>query len=246
MIQILRNKGFFFLLLIPALFAILALLYHDFNFKSGVAGSCILIMWVHYFMNLNRRMDVLMISGAFAFSIAGDWCLSNRIGDADMFISGILLFFIAHTGYLSFSLLNGKISWSLTVILLVTYLTFFIFGLYPASKSNILSLASLAYLLISCLSLGAAAGIKGPPFVRWFYFSGIFLILFSDTIIALKEFLNVVSLNYLILPTYYLAQIFITTAILRKGWNTNQQSQKLIKFYISFFSGVFLFLLNVP
>lgn len=212
-------------LLIPASSAILALMTNNFGFKAGVAGSGILIILLFFFRRLKQTRGVWLIILAFFFSIAGDWCLSNRNGDARMFTAGILLFFIAHAGYLSFSLANGKINWKLTIILLAGYLTFFTLELYPSSNNQILLFASLAYLLISCLSLGAAAGIKGPLFVRWFYFSGIFLILFSDTIIAFKEFLNVVSLNYMILPTYYLAQIFITAAIIRKGWKTNQQSQ---------------------
>ena len=143
-------------------------------------------------------MDVWLIILAFIFSIGGDWCLSNRNGDEPMFITGILLFFIAHAGYLAFSLLNGQIHRRLIFILLAAYLSFFILKLYPSIH-------------------GAAAGINGSQWVRWFYLSGIFLILFSDTIIAFREFLTIHTVDFLILPTYYLAQISITTALILKG-----------------------------
>jgi hypothetical protein len=89
-------------------------------------------------------------------------------------------------------------------------------------------LASLAYLLISCLSLGAAAGMNGFQWVRWFYFTGIFLILFSDTVIAFKEFLAIHTVDFLILPTYYLAQICIINALILKGLKNDSEVQNSI------------------
>ena len=212
-----RSRWIFGWLLIPAASAILALMTNDFAFKAGVAGSGILIILFLFFRSLKRTMDVWLIMLAFLFSIGGDWCLSHRNGDEMMFIAGILLFLIAHAGYLYFGLLNGQINWRLTTILLAAYLSFFILKLYPAIDNRILFLASLAYLLISCFSLGTAAGIVGFQWVRWFYFTGIFLILFSDTVIALREFLAIHTIDFLILPTYYLAQISITSALILKG-----------------------------
>jgi uncharacterized membrane protein YkvI len=73
----------------------------------------------------------------------------------------------------------------------------------------------LFYLLISCFSFAAAAGINRlTAMAKWSYVSGIFLILFSDTIIAFKEFTLFQSLNFLILPTFYLAQICITFSLM--------------------------------
>ena len=77
--------------------------------------------------------------------------------------------------------------------------------------------AALIYLLISCFSLGAAVGIDAKPLVRWSYVFGIVLILFSDTIISLKEFVGHNELNGLILPTYYLAHISITFSLIAKN-----------------------------
>jgi hypothetical protein len=44
--------------------------------------------------------------------------------------------------------------------------------------------------------------------------AGIVLVVFSDTIISFKEFLDYDGLNWLILPTYYLAHLAITLSIL--------------------------------
>ena len=74
--------------------------------------------------------------------------------------------------------------------------------------------AALIYLIISYLSLGGAMGIEGEKMYRITYLSGIILILFSDTIIALREFVGYHSLDGLILPTYYLAHILIAYSIL--------------------------------
>ena len=158
-----------------------------------------------------------MIIGAFLFSIAGDWFLSNMHGDTLMFSKGIALFFLAHLGYLAFAVSNGQIKWKFISILLGTFLVFFFLLLYPSIIDKVLMLATLIYLLVSCLSLGASVGIKGDILVKWTFAFGIFLILFSDTIISLTEFMGYNMLIFLILPTYYLAHISITYALIRRA-----------------------------
>lgn len=76
--------------------------------------------------------------------------------------------------------------------------------------------AKLVYLLISCFSLGAAMGIKAVPVIKWAYVFGITMDLFSDTIIAFKEFASFKQLSFLILPTYYLAQISVTFSLIQR------------------------------
>ena len=211
-----KSKWIYSLLLIPIISAILALHYHDFAFKSGVAGGGILILFIMYFNQLRQTKDVWMIFGAFLFSIGGDWFLSNRHGETGMFVAGIALFFFAHVGYLSFALMNGRINKVFTIILLVGYLAFFFLKLFSSIEDKVLMTAALIYLLISCFSLGAATGIKAEPIVKWAYVFGIMMVLFSDTIIAFREFAAYKQLSFLILPTYYLAQISITFAVMRK------------------------------
>jgi hypothetical protein len=74
--------------------------------------------------------------------------------------------------------------------------------------------AVLGYLLISCVALAAAIGLRQPGVVKSLYVAGIVLVVISDTIISFKEFLDYHDLNGLILPTYYLAHLAITLSIL--------------------------------
>jgi uncharacterized membrane protein YhhN len=211
-----KNNWIYGVLLVSVISAIFALLTSNFIFKSGTAGIGILIILILNFKKVKPSKATWFIIGAFLFSIAGDWFMSNMNGDSTMFSKGIALFFLAHLGYLLFATLNGQIKWRFTSILLALFLLFYFLVLFPSINDNILMLATLIYLLISCFSLGASVGIKGDYIVKWTYVFGIFLILFSDTIISLTEFLGYNRLDFLILPTYYLAHISITFSLIRK------------------------------
>lgn len=212
-----KNKNWFYaLLLIPTFLAILALKGYGFFFKSGTAGAGVLIIVFIYFKQLLQKKDIWMIVLAFIFSIIGDWFLSNMHGNPNLFVTGILFFLLAHVGYLTYALLNGRIKYVFTGIVLVGYLVFFFVSLYPSIKIVTLMWAALIYLIISCFSFGSALGIKGNGGSKWLYVFGIFLILFSDTIIAFKEFASYHDLDYLILPTYYLAHLSITASLISK------------------------------
>ena len=211
-----KNNLIYALLLFSVISAIMALITSNFMFKSGTAGIGIIILLILNFRKVKPSKDTWLIIGAFLFSIGGDWFLSNMDGDSTMFSKGIALFFLAHVGYLVFALFNGRIGWKLTGIILATFLVFYFLVLYPSISDTILKVAVLIYLLISCLSMGAALGIKNDLVVKWTYVFGIFLILFSDTIISLTEFLGYNTLNFIILPTYYLAHISITFSLIRK------------------------------
>ncbi|MDX5584563.1 MAG: lysoplasmalogenase family protein [Aureibaculum sp.] len=212
----LKNKWIYGLLVFSILMAIMALITSNFIYKSGTAGMGIIILLILNFKKVKPPKDIWLIIGAFLFSIAGDWFLSNMGGDPLLFSKGIALFFLAHLGYLGFALSNGQIKWRFTSILLAVFLVYFSLMLYPAINDSILKLATLIYLLVSCLSLGASLGMKGDNMVKWAYIIGIFLILFSDTLISLTEFLGYNQLDFMILPTYYLAHISITFSLIRK------------------------------
>jgi uncharacterized membrane protein YhhN len=209
------------LLLLPLISAVLALAFSKFIFKAGVAGTGILILIVLYHRHLRINKDVWAIAGAFLFSIAGDWFLSNRHGDLSMFIAGIALFFVAHAGYLTFALMNGRINRMFTLLILGVYLVFFFLVLFPGIQDKTLMSAALVYLLISCFSVGAATGIAENNRFKWLYVFGIVMVLFSDTVISLREFVKFKELDFLILPTYYLAQISIVASLIfRKNYGT--------------------------
>lgn len=225
--QVLKGNWIFSVLLIPFVSALLALNHFGFPFKAGVAASGILILWWVYSDKLSQSKDVWAIFGAFIFSIAGDWFLSNRHGETSRFIMGIALFCLAHVGYLTFALMNGRLNRFLTLIILAAYLGFYFFMLSPGIEDKTLKVATLCYLLVSCFSLGAALGMKENPAFRWLYIFGIVMVLFSDTIIALREFVTYNDLDLLVLPTYYLAQISVTAALIsRKVFEEN----KLIRY----------------
>jgi len=141
--------------------------------------------------------------------------MSHKGGDAMMFSKGIAAFFVAHIGYLGFAIRNGTINWKFTSIILLIFIIYFFWLLYPAIQDQVLMIAALIYLLISCVTFGASFGIKDNTVFKWSYVFGVFLIVFSDTIISFTEFLGYGNLDFLILPTYYLAHISITFSLIR-------------------------------
>jgi uncharacterized membrane protein YhhN len=212
----LKKNGLYVLLGVSAILAILGVATSNFIFKSGTAGMGISIVLLLNVRLKHSAKDTWWILAAFLFSIIGDWFLSHMNGDNLMFVKGIALFFLAHVGYLLYALFNGRIKGMFTVILLAAYLVFFFLVLYPTFTDVPLMIASLVYLLISCFSLGAAMGMKGDPTARRSFIFGVVLIIFSDTIIAFKEFVDYHTFDFLITPTYYLAHIFITFSLIKR------------------------------
>lgn len=202
-------------LVLPALVAGLALWTGWLPFKLGVPGLCALIL-VAFLRRCSptRHREIWAVVAAFGMSMVGDYFLSNRRGPAHYFEAGIAAFFVAHLGYLRYSLLNGGFHRLALVILLVVFVPYFGLVLSPTIHGGALWVAVLLYLLISCVGLAAAFGLKQPSRVKGFYVAGIGLVVFSDTIISFSEFLRYRELNAWILPTYYLAHLTITTSIL--------------------------------
>ncbi len=210
------NRVLVYLLLgLQVISALIALYTGDFLFKSGSAGIGALIILILLYRKQFAAPDLWMVVVAFLFSIVGDYFLSHRNGDLMRFVYGIVFFFLAHVGYLAYSLFNGKIHWPFTLILCAGYLVFFFTSLYGNIGDPILLWAALAYLFVSCFSLGAAWGLSQKGWEKWGYVLGIGLILFSDTLIAFREFMGYNRWDFLILPTYYLAHMVITWALLR-------------------------------
>lgn len=204
------------LLLIPAGLAVLASQRGPIAAKLGVPLTCALILIGFLRPHLGRgSTDILALIGALAFSAAGDWFLSHRAGREAWFIAGIALFFVAHLGYLGYALHHGRLHRGALGMLLLVFVPYFILALRPAIPSPVLLAAVLLYLLISCVALAAAVGLRLPTPSRAAYIAGIGLIVFSDTLISFNEFLRYRKFNYLILPTYYAAHLAVTWAALR-------------------------------
>lgn len=140
--------------------------------------------------------------------------MSSRRGHAHYFEWGIAAFFVAHLGYLRYALANGGLSRRALGALLLVFVPYFGMALSPGIESWVLWTAVLLYLLISCVGLAAAIGLKQPALMKGLYLVGIGLIVFSDAVISLSEFVHYRALDSLILPTYYLAHLVITASIL--------------------------------
>lgn len=204
------------LLILPISMGVLALKNHGLLFKLGEPLSCVLLLLV-YGLLFGLRPVGFMVAALLCSSV-GDYFMANRGGNSSYFIYGIGAFFVAHLGYLAFALKNGRMHWASLVVLLVIFLPFFGLFIRPAIKDTVLLLAVLLYLLVSCVSLAAAMGLKLPLAAKSFYGVGIGLIVLSDLIIALSEFVHYRDANWLILPTYYMAHWCVTLAVLwREG-----------------------------
>ena len=210
--MVLKKSHYYGILLGQVVSAVLALTVGGFLFQSGSAGiGALAILWLIWKHGL-RGADGWLAIGAFAFSIVGDYFLSNRGGDPMMFVYGIGFFFLAHLGYLGYALCHGRLNRSVTLLFCTGYLIFFFTALYDGISDPVLLWAALAYLFVSCFSMGAAWGMQ-PGRSRTLYLSGIALILFSDTLIAFREFMAYTRWDFLILPTYYLAHILVLGAV---------------------------------
>ncbi len=209
-----RNFAF---LVLPATAAAMALWTGRIPFKLAVAAWCgiILIACMCRKPRLSR-LQLWWVVAAFAMSMVGDYFLSSRKWHAHYFEAGIAAFFTAHLGFLRYALAHGRINTGALAVVLLVFVPYFVLGLSPAIENRTLWAAVLLYLLVSCIGLAAALGLKQPRPAKWLYFAGIALIVFSDTLISFGEFLHYRRLNFLILPTYYAAHIAITASILAR------------------------------
>ncbi|MDR3252209.1 MAG: lysoplasmalogenase [Tannerella sp.] len=203
------------LILVPTTCAILAMTVGGYCFHVAVPVLCAVL--IVFGSQGSIAATKWLLVAALAFSIAGDWMLRQRNGQEMMFVYGIAGFFVAHAGFLLFCLRNGRMQWRLLLVLATGYGVFFFWKLLPAIDGGILPVAVLAYTLISCFSLAAAWGLHRTKLSRLLFSAGIGCILFSDTLIACCEFLNVCGLyRYAMMPAYYAAHLLITAALIYK------------------------------
>jgi hypothetical protein len=205
------------LLIVPAVVAALALRTGHLPYKMGVPALCALIVATRIGGRPGLARQIALVApviGAFLCSMIGDYFLSNKGSHEHFFVYGIAAYLLAHLGYLAYALRHGRPSWVALAVLLAGYLAYYALKLRPAVEGTALSLSVLAYLLVSCLALAAAWGVRLPALPKGLYVAGLALIVLSDTIISFTEFLGYRALNGLILPTYYLAQIAITASVL--------------------------------
>jgi len=201
------------LLLVPVACAALAQAGCGYWVHVAVPIACAFI--IGFLSRKEVRLTKWLLIAALAFSIAGDRILKHRGDDVLLFVYGILLFLIAHVGFLAFCLKNGKIQWRFLIVLAVGYGLFFALKLMPSITDPLLLAAVLLYLVVSCFSLAAAVGLRFSLPARWLFTAGIACIVFSDTLIACCEFLHACGFYHsLMMPTYYAAHILITAAVI--------------------------------
>jgi len=162
------------------------------------------------------RRTVWWVIAALLVSSVADWFMMNSSTVQMYFLYGVCLFFVAHVGFLVFCLKNGRVDRWLLLPVLTGYLAFFFLVLRPAISEPALLAAVLAYLLISCFSLAAAAELRLPAMAHWCFTAGIALLVFSDTIIALKDFAGYKELGFLILPTYFASHVMVTLGLINE------------------------------
>jgi hypothetical protein len=150
---------------------------------------------------------------ALAFSAAGDFFLSTKDDRPTRFVVGIGAYLLAHLGYGIFAVGRGGVSVPALIAALVLLFPYFVLALRPAIADRTLLTAVLLYLLVSCLVLAAAIGMQVPAGPKALYITAIALIVISDFIISLKEFVGYHALDWLILPIYYAAHLSVTTAV---------------------------------
>ena len=204
----------YLVLLVPVISGIFAVAGCGFIFRAGCSVSCAVILWLMSGQAIGR--SIRWVIAALLVSAVADWFMMHSGKIPEYFLYGVCLFFVAHVGFLVFCLKNGRIDRWVLLPVLIGYLAFFAVVLYPAITNPVLLTAVLAYLLISCFSLAAAAGLRLAATVRWCFTAGIALLVFSDTIIALKDFAGYSNLGFLILPTYFASHVMVTLALMKK------------------------------
>jgi hypothetical protein len=209
---------FYSLMLLPLVLGFFAVKTDFYPLKALVTLSCMGIIILFCRLTGFEDNSYRLILTAFLFSIGGDYFLSHKAGPRGerplWFVYGIGLFFVAHLFYLVY--ISGAAVFSIVplLLLLVPFLVYFFTRINLRLNEMSLKIAVFLYLIISCFSLTLAIGIQTDGWSKFFFISGIGLIVFSDTCIAETEFAGQNSWRKMILPTYYAAHIALTMGLL--------------------------------
>jgi uncharacterized membrane protein YhhN len=178
-----------------------------------ITPACLGIVLWSCIEHRNRTAGIL-ICLAFLLCIVGDLCLHNSGKAAILFMIGLGFFLLAHVCFITFSLKNGKMNWLVLGIVVTIYLVYYFAFLMPGLEGIPLKAGTLAYLLVSCVSVGAAAGLRTDKTTKGLYLAGIICIVVSDTQISIHNFLQAECLYWAMLPLYYAFQMLVTAAII--------------------------------
>lgn len=200
------DEAVWLLLLIPAAIMVLRFVTQKYVFSALVTLACLGIA-----LFTGAPMSGVIALG-FAFSIVGDYLLAHQNGNPVRFVAGVGGFFLAHVGFLIYAAYEaslGILSVAAAIVLVLGYSVFLWKGIYPHAKGMPLRVALAMYMLISAAVLSVSLGSALTLFKV-----GIFMIVFSDTLIGLHTFMGIQRVQKWILPTYYLCHILIAATLI--------------------------------
>ena len=106
---------------------------------------------------ISGNIHFMYLAVSFLVSVAGDYFLSYKNRDKNYFVYGIALYFLAHIGYLLYIVMSFDVNIIVFLVaaalLLGGYLAYYFIALVKNIK-GVMSVAVLAYLVISCAVLG--------------------------------------------------------------------------------------------
>ncbi len=194
------------LLLIPAAMMVLRFVTRKYVFSALVTLACLgIALFTRVPMNG-------VIALGFAFSIAGDYLLAHQKDNPMRFVAGVGGFFLAHVCFLIYAAhaaRPGVLSAVVAAALVIGYSVFLWKGIYPHAKGTPMRAALAMYMLISAAVLSVSLGTELTLFK-----AGIFMIVFSDTLIGLHAFMGIQRVQKWVLPTYYLCHILIAATLI--------------------------------
>ena len=177
------------LLLIPLFFALMRLITRRYVYSALVTLSCAVISMIP---GINAA-GLLMCIG-FLVSVLGDWLLAHpKKGHENRFIAGVAAFGIAHVLFIYYAAtkyLFSRHALFTVIILAVLYAVYLVKRIFPHLDRPLRTALS-GYAFASLLSLYFALCFDSPNGLAGvLYAAGIVFIVFSDTMIAEKDFAN--------------------------------------------------------
>lgn len=194
------------LMIVPLGLFVMKCIKEKYIFSPLITLSCMAIAL------LSGAHGRAFVCAAYVFSVIGDFFLAHKDIHKDSYLFGIGGFFLAHTGFLLYALTNSEITWityALAGILMVPYGFYLIRKLYPALHNLPMQIAVSLYMLISLAVFSCAFSMSGDASNKIVFILGIGMILFSDTVISVSDFLGNRKWDGFILPTYYLCHILV-------------------------------------
>lgn len=151
----------------------------------------------------------------FLASCVGDSFLAGYFGRGDeCFAAGIVAFGIAHVCFFAYAWNHGRrLDWRIPGAAALGYGVYLVW-LVPAIGNPLIAGLAVGYTVLSLLTLAAGCGMRTALPVRLIFSVGIGLLIFSDTLISLRNFLHCDGWHFLIIPTYELSHLAVAAAVL--------------------------------